>query len=158
MTFRTSNRRCSRRRFPLQFRSVHRRLMVRVPMVAPFVDHDTRVGAPRRIRGLRHATEVHRVDVDLSVALAIVTLTIVVTLLCGAVPAWHAARQDFTRSFGPRRVPVLVHRASAVRWWLHSSPSRVPCSSEPACWGEACPRSCTKTTDFDRPAGGLPRS
>lgn len=70
-------------------------------MVAPFVDHDTRVGAPRRIRGLRHATEVHRVDVDLSVALAIVTLTIVVTLLCGAVPAWHAARQDFTPFLRP---------------------------------------------------------
>jgi predicted permease len=43
----------------------------------------------------------HRIDLDLSVALAIVVLTMIVTLLCGAVPAWHAARQDFTPFLRP---------------------------------------------------------
>ena len=38
----------------------------------------------------------HRVAIGLPVAVAIATLTIVVTLLSAAVPAWHAARADFS--------------------------------------------------------------
>ncbi len=36
----------------------------------------------------------HRVDVGLPVATATAVLTIAVTVLCGMVPAWHAARAD----------------------------------------------------------------
>jgi predicted permease len=38
----------------------------------------------------------HRVDVGLPVATATAVLTLVVTMLCGMVPAWHAARTDFS--------------------------------------------------------------
>jgi putative ABC transport system permease protein len=38
----------------------------------------------------------HLVEMGLPVAVAIATLTLVVTLLCGIVPAWHAARADFS--------------------------------------------------------------
>jgi putative ABC transport system permease protein len=37
----------------------------------------------------------HRVSMGLPIALAIATLTILVSLICAAVPAWHAARADF---------------------------------------------------------------
>jgi putative ABC transport system permease protein len=43
----------------------------------------------------------HRVAIDARMALAIASLTIVVTLLCGAVPAWHAARDDFSSFLRP---------------------------------------------------------
>jgi putative ABC transport system permease protein len=38
----------------------------------------------------------HRVAMGLPVAFTIAMLTIVVSLVCGAVPAWHAARADFS--------------------------------------------------------------
>lgn len=38
----------------------------------------------------------HRAAIELPVAIAIAALTVMVTLLCGAVPAWHAARADFS--------------------------------------------------------------
>ena len=38
----------------------------------------------------------HRVAMGLPVAFAIAILTVVVSLLCAAVPAWHAARADFS--------------------------------------------------------------
>lgn len=37
----------------------------------------------------------HRVAMGLPIAFAIAVLTIVVSLICAAVPAWHAARADF---------------------------------------------------------------
>jgi putative ABC transport system permease protein len=37
----------------------------------------------------------HRVAIGLPITIAIAGLTILVTLLCGAVPAWHAAHTDF---------------------------------------------------------------
>ena len=52
----------------------------------------------------------HRVEMGLPVAAAIATLTLVVTMLCGAVPAWHAARADFS--------PFLrANTASRPRAW-----------------------------------------
>jgi predicted permease len=38
----------------------------------------------------------HRVEMGLPVAAATSALTLVVTMLCGMVPAWHAARADFS--------------------------------------------------------------
>ena len=38
----------------------------------------------------------HRVVIGLPIAIAISGLTVLVTLLSGAVPAWHAARTDFS--------------------------------------------------------------
>jgi putative ABC transport system permease protein len=40
-------------------------------------------------------TGLHRVAIGLPIAIATAGLTVLVTLLCGAVPAWHAARIDF---------------------------------------------------------------
>jgi putative ABC transport system permease protein len=37
----------------------------------------------------------HRVAIGLPIAIAIAGLTVLVTLLCGSVPAWHAAHTDF---------------------------------------------------------------
>ncbi len=52
----------------------------------------------------------HRVDVGLPVATATAVLTLVVTMLCGIVPAWHAARTEFS--------PFLrAHTTSSPRSW-----------------------------------------
>jgi hypothetical protein len=48
----------------------------------------------------------HRVSMGVPIVLAIVALTVVVTLVCAAAPAWHAARADFRQ---------FLHAAGASR-------------------------------------------
>ena len=66
----------------------------------------------------------HRVVIGLPMAIAIAGLTLLVTLLCGAVPAWHAARSDFRpflrattgnrpRAWLVRRILVIAQIAAA---------------------------------------------
>jgi putative ABC transport system permease protein len=38
----------------------------------------------------------HRVDLGVPTAIAIVAVTVIVSVICAAVPAWHAARADFS--------------------------------------------------------------
>jgi len=55
----------------------------------------------------------HRVSMGLPVAFAIAALTIVVSLICAAVPAWHAARADFSAFV--RGTASSRHRAWRLR-------------------------------------------
>jgi len=60
----------------------------------------------------------HRVAMELPIAIAIAGLTMIVTLLCGAVPAWHAVRTDFSpflrATMGPRPRAWRVRGALVV--------------------------------------------
>jgi putative ABC transport system permease protein len=60
----------------------------------------------------------HRVVIGLPIAIAIAGLTVLVTLLCGAVPAWYAARTDFRpflgATMGPRPRAWRVRRTLVI--------------------------------------------
>ena len=69
-------------------------------------------------RGAGAISGLHRVAIGLPIANAIASLTLLVTLLCGAVPAWHAARADFNpflrASIGSRPRAWRVRRSLVI--------------------------------------------
>jgi predicted permease len=60
----------------------------------------------------------HRVVIGLPMTIAIAGLTVLVTLLCGAVPSWHASRIDFRpflrATVSPRPRAWLVRRSLVI--------------------------------------------
>ena len=82
----------------------------------------------------------HRVTMGLPIVLAIAALTIVVSLICGLVPALHASRTRVSPFLRGVSTPGRRRGACAGRWLSRRLRCPACCSSARGCSRERCPR------------------